>query len=49
LSLEQFYSPFAKEVSSLLPKENSIISADMIEDFMTNLSNAMAKVCINIC
>ena len=44
LSLEQFYSPFAKEVSNLLPKENSIISADMIEDFMTNLSIAMAKV-----
>ena len=44
LSLEQFYSPFAKEVSSLLPKENSTISADMIEDFMTNLSIAMAKV-----
>ena len=43
LSLEQFYLPFAKEVSSLLPKEKSI-SSDMIQDFMTNLSNALAKV-----
>ena len=43
LFLEQFYSPFAQEVSSLLPKEKSI-SADMIQDFMTNLSNALAKV-----
>ena len=43
LSLEQFYSPFAQEVSSLLPKEK-VVSADMIEDFMNNLSNALAKV-----
>ena len=43
MSLEQFYLPFAKEVSSLLPKEKPI-SADMIQDFMTNLSNALAKV-----
>ena len=43
LFLEQFYSPFAKEVSSLLPKEKAV-TTEMIEDFMNNLSSALAKV-----
>ena len=43
LSLEQFYSPFAKEVSNLLPSDKTV-NSEMIENFMNNLTSELVKV-----
>ena len=42
MSLEQFYTPFAKEVCDILPSGKSV-NAEMIEDFMNHISEALAK------
>ena len=42
MSLEQFYSPFAKEVCDILPSGKSV-NSEMIEDFMNHISEALAK------
>ena len=40
LTLEQFYSPFAKEVTELMGEK--YVSAEMIESFMQNLTRGLA-------